>query len=192
MVTNYNSTKGPNDSDVNQSIVQEFVEVYNQLLGRRGLGFAQQFATSIFNAHLGHTITKHTLEAAVALADAHPTNGHLENLPAVVSTIYALTPEKARETRMQFLEEIKKDPSVDMSALETRARQYVPSHEAICEYVVGLPHDHISLIVKSETTDWNAIALQYPRFADQIAHFARLEKQFNCRLSEYLPPPSRQ
>lgn len=192
MVSTYDTGKGPNDSDVTQSIVREFVEVYNQLLERRGLGFAQQFASSIFNAKLGHTITKQTLEAAVALADAHPNNGRLENLPSVVSNIYALTPEKARETRMQFLNEIKNDPSVDMGVLEARARTYVPSHKDICEYVVGLPHDHISLIVKSETADWNSIAVQFPRFADQIGHFARLEKQFNCRLSEYLPPPSRQ
>lgn len=190
VVGNAYTGRGPNDSDTLIALFNTEVKpFYNKLAESRGIPFASKLLED--STPLGYTIARRTLEAAVALDAQHPHNGKLERLPQVVERIYALTQDQTREQRLKFLEQVRAAPTLEVSQLETHAEKfYVPSHAEICDYVIGLTVEGRTLISKSQLSGWDTMAAMFPKHYAQINHFSRLERQFNFRLSDYLPPPS--
>lgn len=191
-----------NDSDTKLVVVaREICDLYHKLAEKRNLGFARAVLENAFKSNLDYNTTKLTLEAALSLIEPPKEStvtcerqqkpNHIESLPEAVALVYALTPEKTKERRVAFLNELKNQQYVDMQSLMEKALSfYVPQQDEIKEYVASLPLEGQALILKSNESRWDTLAANFPKYRALITHFSRIESQFKVRLHNYLPTPS--
>jgi hypothetical protein len=175
-------------SDVLLPAVNDIFQLYNALAIKRDLAFAQAVWKSATQSDLGYSTAKLTLEATLALAEQHPTNNHLEQLPEIVARVYALTPEKTKELRIKFIDELKSQAHLAIDAIRAKAETYYhPSQDEIREYVTSLPKEGKVLLLKSCEDSWETLKTHHPKYKEEIEHFLRLESQFGINLRDYLP-----
>ncbi len=193
--------KDLNGSDARLVAALDFCNLYHRLAERRNLGFAQAVLENAHKSNLDYDTTKLTLEAVLALAappeatpaiaGEPPKANHIEALPEAVALVYALTPEKTKERRMAFLNELKQQPYREMPLIREKALSfYAPDDNEIRQYVKALPIEGHALLLKSGESRWDTLAANYPKYKEMIIHFSRIESQFKVRLRDYLPPPS--
>ncbi|MEM4254453.1 MAG: hypothetical protein QXR48_03675 [Candidatus Woesearchaeota archaeon] len=190
-----------NESDTKLAVAREFCGLYHNLAEKRDLGFARAVLENAFKSNLDYSTTKLTLEAALSLleppkessvaCERQQKSNHIESLPEAVALVYALTPEKTKECRVAFLNELKNQPYVDMQSLMEKAlRFYFPQEYEIKQYVASLPAEGHALILKSNESRWDNLAATFQKYRDLIIHFSRIESQFKVRLRDYLPASS--